>query len=51
MTLSVTDQGALKKAIDEPPEKKSDDREQMMWEYVIEKHGKKEFEAVYGIIQ
>ena len=59
LELSNTDQGALKAAVGGAIEEVAnqeeskifqDDRQQMMWEYVIEKYGRKEFEAVYGII-
>ena len=50
--LSNTDQGVLKEQIGyaisdaaqvEEQKKSNDDREAQMWEYVIEKHGKREF--------
>ena len=50
--LPNTDQGALKQAVGtalsdaaqvEESKKQNDDREAQMWEYVIEKHGKREF--------
>jgi hypothetical protein len=51
LALSNTNPEALKQELSMEQSKMSDyDREQMMWEYVIEKHGKKEFEAVYAVI-
>ena len=35
---------------DKSPLEKAEDKEREMWDYVIEKHGRKEFEAVYNII-
>ena len=52
LALSNTDQGALKAAVGnalsdaarvEESKRQNDDREQQMWDYVIEKHGHKEF--------
>ena len=60
LALSNTDQNALKAVVGSVIEEAAnqeeskileDDKEQMMWDYVIEKHGRKEFEAVYAIIQ
>ena len=55
MMLTKTGDQALKeqvgKALDEAAGvSKAEDKEREMWDYVIEKHGRKEFEAVYKVI-
>lgn len=41
--LSNTDKSVLKAEIQEEAKRPQDDREAQMWDYVIEKHGRKEF--------